>query len=219
MFYRHFVRVQRCFHPHCGHACGEGLWVGGFGHRHGRGFASFGGSFMGGGGMGGRFAAGRKLASGDLQLVLLALLAERPSHGYELIKALEERSGGFYTPSPGMVYPALTWLEEMGYASVTTEGARKLYQVTDAGREYLAQHQDAAEAMLRQLDHIARRMSRVREAFSGLDGEDAGEEGELGKARHDLRRTLRERQGTSTEERARIAAILREAIERIKNRP
>ena len=58
--------------------------------------------------MGGRaFRAGRRLASGDLQLLLLALLAEKPSHGYELIKAIEQRSGGFYVPSPGMVYPAL----------------------------------------------------------------------------------------------------------------
>ena len=75
-------------------------------------FGVFSGGFGGGMGMGGRaFRAGRRLASGDLQLVLLALLAERASHGYELIKALEERSGGFYSPSPGMVYPALTWLE------------------------------------------------------------------------------------------------------------
>ena len=71
---------------------------------------------------GGAFRAGRRLASGDLQLVLLALLAERTCHGYEQIKALEERSEGFYSPSPGMVYPALTSLEDMGYASVTPRG-------------------------------------------------------------------------------------------------
>src|SRR5579863_9128477 len=143
------------------------------GHRHGRRFGHFTAGFMGGMGMGGRaFRAGRRLASGDLQLVLLALLAERPSHGYELIKALEERSDGFYSPSPGMVYPALTWLEEMGYASVTAEGAKKLYSITDTGRAYLSENQDAADAMLGQLEYIGRKMGRLREVFGGYDDEE-----------------------------------------------
>src|SRR6202020_1345913 len=109
------------------------------GRHHGRhGFAPFGRGFMEGG-MGGRgFGMGRKLASGDLQLLILDLLAEKPRHGYEIIKALEERSKGFYVPSPGMVYPALTYLEEIGHATVETEGTRKLYQLTDLGRAYLA---------------------------------------------------------------------------------
>ena len=63
------------------------------------------------------FHAGRKLSSPELQLLLMQLLAARPSHGYELIKSLEERTDGFYAPSPGMVYPALTYLEEIGHAS------------------------------------------------------------------------------------------------------
>src|SRR5262244_3974089 len=123
------------------------------GSRYGRRFGAFAGGFAGAMGMGGRaFLAGRRLASGDLQLVLLALLAERASHGYELIKALEERSGGFYSPSPGMVYPALTWLEEVGYASVAAEGVKKLYSITDAGRAYLDENRETAETMLRQLE-------------------------------------------------------------------
>ncbi len=79
-------------------------------HRVGRGFGAFAYGF-GEHGLGGHgFRMGRKLGSADLQTVLLALLADRPSHGYELIKAIEERSGGFYTPSPGVIYPALTYL-------------------------------------------------------------------------------------------------------------
>src|ERR1700742_488389 len=105
----------------------------GFGHHFGEGFGPGGR----GGGRGG-FGPGRKLGSGDLQLLLLALRAEKPSHGYELIKALEERSSGYYSPSPGMVYPALTYLEELGHASVTAEGTRKLYSATEAGRKHLA---------------------------------------------------------------------------------
>jgi len=184
------------------------------GSRHGRGFGAFPG-FMGGFGPGGRafWAGGRKLASGDLQLVLLTLLAERPSHGYELIKALEERSGGFYSPSPGMVYPALTWLEEVGYASVTAEGAKKLYNITDAGRAYLKDNQDAAQAMLSQLQFIARKMGRMREFFGGYEEEDSQE---LDAARHELKQALREKRGASADERGRIVAILRSAAVQIR---
>src|ERR1700722_962443 len=87
---------------------------------HGRG-GGFGHGFMGDG-----IPGARKLGAADLQLVLLALLAEQPAHGYELIRILEERSGGFYAPSPGMIYPALTYLEEIGDAAVSVDGNRKL---------------------------------------------------------------------------------------------
>jgi DNA-binding PadR family transcriptional regulator len=166
--------------------------------------------------MGGRaFMAGRRLASGDLRLVLLALLAERASHGYELIKALEERSGGFYSPSPGMVYPALTWLEEMGYASVAAEGAKKLYSITEGGRTYLSENREAADAMLRQLEYIGRKMRRVREVFGGLDEDDETEAQGLGAAWRELRHALREKRGASLEEKVRVAQILRDAVAQI----
>ena len=186
--------------------------------RHGRRFGHFAGGFTGGMGMGGRaFRAGRRLASGDLQLVLLALLAERPSHGYELIKALEERSGGFYSPSPGMIYPALTWLEEMGYASVAAEGAKKLYSISDAGRAYLQENREAADAMLAQLEQIGRKMGRLREVFGGFDEEEADSH-EVNAARHELKQALREHRHASAEERSRIAAILAEAAAKIRGK-
>lgn len=188
--------------------------------RHGRRFGHFAGGFTGGMGMGGRaFRAGRRLASGDLQLVLLALLGERPSHGYELIKALEERSGGFYSPSPGMIYPALTWLEEVGYASVAAEGTKKLYSISDAGREYLKENQDAADAMLGQLEHIGRKMGRVREIFGGSDEDGAaGESAEIEAARRALRQALRDKRGAPAEEQSRIAAIMKNAAEQIRGK-
>jgi len=187
------------------------------GSHYGRRFGAFAGGFAGAMGMGGRaFRAGRRLASGDLQLVLLALLAERASHGYELIKALEERSGGFYSPSPGMIYPALTWLEEVGYASVATEGAKKLYSITDAGRTYLKENREAADAMLSQLDYIGRKMGRVREIFGGFDEDDEADSQGVGAARRDLRHALREKRGASADEKLRIVEILREAAARIR---
>lgn len=189
------------------------------GRRHGRGFGHFAGGFMDGMGMGGRaFRAGRKLASGDLQLVLLALLAERASYGYELIKALEERSDGFYSPSPGMVYPALTWLEEMGYASVTAEGVKKLYSITDAGRTYLAENEDAAEAMLNQLEHVGRKMGRLREALGGIDEDEEGDWRELATVRREMKRVLREKRRSSPEEKSRVIAILMQAMEQIRGK-
>jgi DNA-binding PadR family transcriptional regulator len=186
------------------------------GQRRGFGFAGGFGGLMG---MGGRaFLAGRRLAAGDLRLVLLAFLAERASHGYELIKALEERSGGFYTPSPGMVYPALTWLEEMGFASVASEGSKKLYSITDAGRTYLNENRQAADAMLRQLDYIGRKMGRVREIFGGFEEEEDSDAQGLGAARRDLRQALREKQGAAADERSRIAQVLRDAAARIRGK-
>ena len=187
------------------------------GRRHGRGFGRFSGGFMDGMGMGGRaFRAGRKLASGDLQLVLLALLAERASYGYELIKALEERSDGFYSPSPGMVYPALTWLEEMGYASVIAEGVKKLYNITDAGRTYLTENEDAAEAMLNQLEHVGRKMGRLREALGGIDEDEEGDWRELAAVRREMKRMLREKRRSSPEEKSRVIAILTQALQQIR---
>lgn len=212
--------MHRFFHHHRGrpeHFEGDHAYH--MGHRHGRGFGHFSGGFMDGMGMGGRaFRAGRRLASGDLQLVLLALLAERASHGYELIKALEERSDGFYSPSPGMIYPALTWLEEMAYASVTAEGVKKLYSITDTGRAYLAENEDAAEAMLSQLENIGRKMGRLREALGGIDEDEDGEWRELAAVRRELKRALREKRRGTAEEKSRVIAILTQAVEQIRGK-
>ena len=71
------------------------------------------------------FTRGRKFSSDDLQLMLLALLEKQPSHGYELVKELDSRSGGYWKPSPGMVYPALTYIQEIGYASVSVSYNKK----------------------------------------------------------------------------------------------
>ncbi len=214
----HYPLHRRAFRG-CGQDFSDALYAGG--RQRGRGF--FAAGFMGGGGMGPAwFSAGRKLGSGDLQLVLLALLAERPSHGYELIKALEERSGGFYSPSPGMVYPALTWLEEVGYASVTAEGAKKLYSITATGRTHLNENREAAEAMLDQLEHIGRKMGRVREIFGGFEREDVAGFEEIDAARHELRQVLRQAlrdaRHASAGEKSRIAGILKQAAAQIRGK-
>jgi DNA-binding PadR family transcriptional regulator len=136
-----------------------------------RGFRQFGGSFMGGGragdwgGFGGSFRIGRMLASGDLRLVALYLIEQQPRHGYDLIKAIEEKSHGFYSPSPGIVYPALTFLEEAGFVTSATEGNKKLYTITDEGRSHLADNREAIESTLDFLGKAGARMQEWRERF------------------------------------------------------
>jgi DNA-binding PadR family transcriptional regulator len=195
-----------------------------FGRHGGRhGFGPFGKGFMDGGGMGGRgFGMGRKLASADLQLLILGLLNEKPSHGYEIIKALDERSNGFYVPSPGMIYPALTYLEEIGYATVEAIGARKQYHITESGKEHLESNRSSAEALFTQFGRVGERMDRLRRA---LDAEEAGEESSaesnprgsksLHRARRELKGALMNKWDSSREEQDRIAAILTRAAAEI----
>jgi DNA-binding PadR family transcriptional regulator len=92
---------------------------------------------------------------GGLKFVILRLLDEKPRHGYEIIKELEERSGGRYTPSPGTVYPTLTMLEEMGFASAAVEeGGKKVYSITDAGRQHLSENKGAVDEVIDRLAQV-----------------------------------------------------------------
>ena len=129
-------------HGHC--ESYGGRWAAGR-HRHRR-FA--GGGFGGrhGGGMNpDDLRAGRMLAQGDLRLVALALIAQAPRHGYEIIKLVEEKTADWYSPSPGIVYPTLTYLEEAGYVTGSSEGSKKLYTITDEGRAFLKERADTVE--------------------------------------------------------------------------
>jgi len=193
-------------------------------HREGggrRNWGGWGGGFggMGGDGDGDDFTRGRKLSSADLQLLLLALLADKPAHGYELIKAIESLSNGFYAPSPGMVYPALTFLEELGHLVVAQEGNRKSYSLSDAGREHLGQSKERVEAILSRLAHIGAKMDSMRRAYSREGGADFVEGGgwspELIEAKHKLKHALFEHVDMSPAEQKRIAEILLQAAKAI----
>ena len=119
---------------------------------------------------------GRMFEQGDLKLVVLKLLDEKPRHGYEIIKALEEKTNGMYSPSPGAVYPTLTLLEELGYARSVDEGAgRKIYEITDEGRKHLAEHRSTA-------DDVFERVSNFAGAGVEMFGELASAFGALGRA-------------------------------------
>ena len=102
---------------------------------------------------------GRVFEQGDLKYVILRLLEEKPRHGYEIIKDLEDRFGGAYSPSPGTVYPTLTMLEDLGYAKATAdEGGKKTYAITPEGSQYLKEHSNT-------VDTIFERISKFMEGF------------------------------------------------------
>jgi DNA-binding PadR family transcriptional regulator len=148
------------------HPCGSpfgGKWAAGRGWR---GRHGWGGRHGGDGDM---MRAGRMLAQGDLRLIALALIAEQPRHGYEIIKVLEEKTAGWYSPSPGIVYPTLTYLEEAGYVTAAAEGAKKLYTITDEGRAYLDANRDFVDAVLERLAAIGEKVARMRRRFGGED--------------------------------------------------
>src|ERR1700760_4608177 len=108
-------------------------------------------------GHGGRSGLGRFFAHGDLRLVILHLIAEKPRHGYEIIKEIEDQVGGAYSPSPGVIYPTLTLLEELGHTTVSPgDGAKKLYAITAEGRAYLAAYRPAVEALLARMQEAGR---------------------------------------------------------------
>lgn len=127
--------------------------------------------------------------------------------------------GGFYTPSPGVIYPALTYLDEIGHAAVEPEGNRKLYRITDTGRAHLEANRTAVEAILDGLSRIGGRMEQVREAFAGLDDVDPRAGDDLHRARHALKYALLRKRGSSPAEARRIAEILDRATAEILNAP
>lgn len=132
-----------------------GPWFSGMRRRHG----------------GGR--GGRMFEHGDLKLVILGLLEEKPRHGYEIIKELEERSGGRYAPSPGTVYPTLTLLEDMGYAIASSEpGGKKVYAITDEGRQYLTENRTAVDDIFDRLSELGASIfgDTVRPAHEAMAG-------------------------------------------------
>lgn len=142
-------------HTHSPRHAGRGAGGPSFPHdRHHGG----GGDHPASGGRGGGRVGKRVFDHGELRLVVLTLIAESPRHGYEIIKAIEERLAGSYSPSPGVIYPTLTLLEELGHATVEEREGRKLYAVTDQGRLYLAAHQPAVDAALARMQEVSARL-------------------------------------------------------------
>lgn len=202
----------------------------------------FGGGGLGGffGGLGGGFRGGgpgmrtaKVLASGDLQLIILLLLSEKPRHGYEIIKAVEEQSSGVYTPSPGMVYPALTYLEEMNYAVAAAEGTKKLFSITAQGSEHLGTHRADATELWTQLAIFGRKLAHFRKQFTededvadhfgsgphgGAKAEWRDMKSEFRGLRDELKAAIFEKINSSVEEKRRILDVMRRAVDEIRSK-
>jgi DNA-binding PadR family transcriptional regulator len=148
---------------------------------------------------------GRIFGSNDLRFLLLDLIAEKPRHGYELIKAIEEKFGGAYSPSPGIIYPMLTLFEETGLATVATEGTRKLYSITEEGKKELEENRAAVDEMLH-------RMAAVGSAARPTERDP-----QIMRAIQNFRMALSMRAGNLTpEQRSRIIEVIDNAAREIE---
>lgn len=116
----------------------------------------------------------KRFDSNELQLVILKLISDQPRHGYDIIRVIEDRTGGAYSPSPGIIYPTLTLLDEMGLIEEQqSEGVKKLFAVTAAGSDHLAARADEVARLFAQLDELGETRARsdrgsVRRAMGNL---------------------------------------------------
>src|SRR5580704_18628303 len=186
-------RGRSCGHRHFEHERGgpEGRFGRGFGGR-GRHESRHGGRE-------------RMFDAGDIKLVILKLLSEQPSYGYQLIKTMEERLAGGYSPSAGVIYPTLTMLEEEGLAASTLENNKKVYSVTTEGTAYLEENKRRVEALF----------ERLEEAGKGFE---RGRSPEIMKAFHNLRTAVVarvSRESVTTEQIRKISEAINAAAKAI----
>ena len=178
------------------------------------------------GGFGDNIRIGRMLASGDLRLVALYFIEQQPRHGYDLIKAIEEKTSGMYSPSPGVIYPALTFLEEANYVTSVAEGNKRLYTITDEGRAHLSDNRAAVEGTLAHLGRIGEQFEKVRARWEEArhmheqprpdrDMDDVAPE--VNQARRNLKDAIKEAaRNRDPENQRRLAEILSRAAEEIR---
>src|SRR5215470_14780843 len=193
---------------HCGGKWGGGRgWRGHFGPGHGWGGRHGGGNIM---------RAGRMLAQGDLRLIALALIAEQPRHGYEIIKVLEDKTAGWYSPSPGIVNPTLTYLEEAGYVTAQSDGAKRLYTITDEGRAHLAENRAFVDAVLARLAAIGEKVARMRRRFDAEEHDRRGGSPLIRAAIENLREVAAKRLADDPDAEAKLVEVLARAASELK---
>jgi DNA-binding PadR family transcriptional regulator len=163
--------------------------------------------------------ARRMLAQGDLRLIALALIAEQPRHGYEIIKLLEEKTEGWYAPSPGMVYPTLTFLEEAGHVTAQTEGAKRLYTITPEGQAHLDENRAFVDALLARLAAIGEKAAHMRRRSEDERGDSRDDDAlprSVKGAFQDLREAVRDLLGRDPQAKARIIDVIDRAADELR---
>lgn len=183
----------------------HGRHCGSRGGRWSRGPFSVSWEVRGEGGRGGR--SRRMFDSGELKLVLLKLIADEPRHGYDLIRQIEDLTGGAYAPSPGVVYPTITLLDDMGLIDAQqAEGAKKLFAITEAGKAHLAENHEIVDALFARLAEVG----NMRERTDGAP---------IRRAMGNLRQVLQHRltrDDVSMNTLHEVAALLDEAAQKIE---
>jgi DNA-binding PadR family transcriptional regulator len=178
----------------------SGRGGGGFMMGHGRGLRGGGRDGSGGG------RRGRMFDGGELKLVLLKLIDDAPRHGYDLIREIEERTGGAYAPSPGVIYPTLTLLDDMGLIEATTEASRKQFAITDAGKAELADKASDVTALMDRLAELGAQRAKT-------------DTGPVSRAMGNLRAVLANRvtaEGVTADTLHDIAALLDEVAQKVE---
>ena len=143
--------------------------------------------------------------AGDMKYVILKLLKEKPRHGYEVMKELEERMHGCYTPSPGTVYPTLQWLEDEGLVKAKDVDGKKVYEITDSGLAFLDEHRDVVDDIF----------ERVREALERTVG---GSMADVNRGMKDLMKAVYRTGWRSADDdtRRKLAEIIRAAVAQVE---
>lgn len=203
----------KCFYVHSQpRGYDDVMHASGFGRNHGQ------------GGHGGRGRSGgrnfppthvqRRIGADDLQLIVLALLEEKPRHGYEIIKHLDTFTQGFYAPSPGMIYPVLTYLEESELVSMSMQGNKKSYELTETGLAHLNKNRDHVQALMTRLVQAGEHMYRMQQSYAQEIDESLSSD-VLHEAIRSLRTVLRDKRTATDTEKERVSAILTRALKEI----
>lgn len=167
------------------------------------------------------------LSSNDLCLVILNLLQERSRHGYEIIRSVEAHTCGFYAPSPGMIYPVLSKLERNRFAVSKLQGTKKLFELTDKGRDVLRANMGVSVAIMEQIKTYGEKMAyfqnqllqeeRTNERWGGGFGRDNLDlKVEFMKTRRDLKAAIFEKVASSIEEKKRVIEVMKKAVADIR---
>lgn len=222
-----FDRLRGC-NPRSRHGFREFMMRGPFGHggpfgRGGkmRGFGMFGGMDK---------MKGKLVSSEEMHLLILLILKSNgKSHGYEIIKSVEELTSGVYAPSPGMIYPLLSYIVELEQAISEPDGNRKSFTITPIGEQYLEDHAKELEAVIERIKMFGERMANMKARFEEEEtseenwgrGESGAQDFEMRATFHDIRHQLRKaifaKRRASNEEKQRVFGILRRAIDEINN--
>ena len=156
-------------------------------------------------GGGGRPRGPKMFDAGAMRYIVLQLIADKPRHGYDIIKELEQRSGGGYTPSPGAIYPLLSMLLDMGHVSASPDGNKKLHTITAEGEAFLAENRQFVDAIVARMSEPAEKRDDLRAVMHELKHAVMEQGKEQGKE-----------QQPTPEKLERIRAILRQATADIK---